>query len=402
MRIAMNPFLLLFSFLLIVGCSQKTDESVDSDPCANAAGNGHNIIAGPSGPTTNDFDQVFRSLEIDPANPDIVYLGTERNGIVKTIDGGITWQRLRDGMRHSTVGYPEVWDIAVSPSNPSLVIAATADSPGPIAGDYPSSMAGVYRSVDGGLSWMRSNCGISNSYALSVRFDPNDSTSAILGIGSGTATFSALQGQSFDGVLMRSNDSGLSWNATSMPAGANTNVFWLLRAYGNGLTQFITFALCPDDLSKNLGFLRSEDGGRSWNPMAPQLREQRIVEFDVSRDGRRLYAIERDTFSLRTSTDSGASWDTLAVPANGPIRMSPDNPDNIIFCDYDKIYHSTNGLQSWHLVLTTADRVDDVAFAPAKPDVIYLATRGYSIYKSSDFGATWIQLINLRTAGVLD
>ena len=146
----MNPFLLLFSFLLIVGCSHKTDESVDSDPCANAAGNGHDIIAGPPGPTTNDFDQVFRSLEIDPNNPDIVYLGTERNGIVKTIDGGITWQRLRDGMRHSTVGYPEVWDIAVSPSNPSLVIAATADSPGPIAGDYPSSMAGVYRSVDGG------------------------------------------------------------------------------------------------------------------------------------------------------------------------------------------------------------------------------------------------------------
>ena len=394
--------LLLFSFLLIFGCSEKIDESDDRDPCANAAGNGHDIISGPSGPTTNDFDQVFRSLEIDPNNPDIVYLGTERNGIVKTIDGGISWQRLRDGMRHSPVGYPEVWDIAVSPSDPSLVIAATADSPGPIAGGHPSSDAGVYRSTDGGLSWRRSNCGVSNSYALSVRFDPNDPTSAILGIGGGRATFSALEGQFFDGALMRSNDGGLSWNAAAMPAGANTNVFWLLRAYGNGLTQFITFALCPDDLSKNLGFLRSEDGGRSWNPMAPQLREQRIVEFDVSSDGRRLYAVERDTFSLRVSTDSGASWGTLAVPANGPIRMSPANPDNVIFCDYDKVYHSTDGLQSRRLVLTATDRVDDVAFAPAKPGVIYLATRGYSIYKSSNFGATWIQLVNLRTAGILN
>jgi hypothetical protein len=386
-------------FIVVPACSHKMDED---DPCANAVGNGNEIIPGPAGPEGGDYDQVFRSLEVDPINPDVLYMGTERNGIVKTGDGGVTWHRLRQGMRHSSTTYPEVWDIAVSPSNPQFVIAATADSPGPVAGDYPSSAACVYLSTNAGGTWSRSNCGLTNSYALCVRFNPHNPAVIVLGIGAGKATFSALLGQTFDGTLMHSYDYGMNWSAATAPAGAGKNVFWVLRAYGSGTGGFITFGLSMDESSMNLGFLRSEDEGQSWKPFAPSLRTRMITAFDVSTDGRILYAVERDAFSILKSTDSGSSWDELAVPANGPVKISPSDPDVVLFCEDYKVYRSANGLQSQDLVLTAMDRVDDIEFAPSKPSLVYLATKGYHIYKSTDSGLTWSHLTNLRSAGILN
>ena len=396
--------LTLLLFMMISACSHKMDEPAkgEDDPCANAAGNGDEIIPGPTGPGGGDYDQVFRSLEVDPADPDVVYMGTERNGIVKTNDGGVTWHRLRRGMRHIAAGYPEVWDIAVSPSDPRLVITATADSPGPVAGDYPSGAAGVYRSADGGATWTRSNCGLTNSYALSARFNPGDPLCIVLGIGAGKATFTALLGRPFDGALMRSTDGGTSWNPAAAPAGADQNVFWILRSYGSGTAGFITFGLCLEEPSKNLGFLRSQDGGRNWSAVAPSHRTRLIASFDVSTDGRILVAVERDAFSVRKATDGGSSWQTLAVPANGPVRMSPSNPELVLFCDGEKAYRSVNGLQSWDPVLTAMGRIDDIEFAPSKPSIVYLATRGYGFYRSTDSGASWSHLVSLRAAGILN
>jgi len=397
------PFLLVLILQLLIltsACSHKMDkEAVGADdPCANAVGNGNEIIAGPPGPSGGDDDQVFRSLEVDPYNPDVVYLGTERNGIVKTSDGGITWRRLRRGLRHSIDGYAEVWDIAVSPFDSGLVLAATAGSPGPVG--YPDSDAGVYRSADGGSTWARSNCGLTNSYALCVRFDPGDSAGIVLGIGAGKATFSALLGQPFDGALLFSNDGGLIWNPAAAPAGMERNVFWVLRPAGPG--GFVTFGLCFEDTSQNLGFLRSEDGGRTWSAFAPSLRTKRITAFDVSADGRTLIAVERDAFKIRKSDDGGSSWLTLASQANGPVKISPSDKNIILFCGHVNAYRSINGLQSWDAVLVEEDRIDDVEFAPSKPNILYLATQGYGFYKSSDSGATWSHVINLRAAGILN
>jgi hypothetical protein len=66
-------------FIIIAACSNKTDEATidEDDRCVNAAGNGNVIIPGPAGLQGGDNDQVFRSLEIDPLNPDVLYIGTE-------------------------------------------------------------------------------------------------------------------------------------------------------------------------------------------------------------------------------------------------------------------------------------------------------------------------------------
>ena len=104
---------------------QPTQEnSVSLDTCANALGNGDEIISGPSGPDGADRDNPFQSLTVYPADPNHILVGTERNGFLRSRDGGITWERLRYGLRHSGGGYPEIYDIAIAQSNPDILYAA--------------------------------------------------------------------------------------------------------------------------------------------------------------------------------------------------------------------------------------------------------------------------------------
>jgi photosystem II stability/assembly factor-like uncharacterized protein len=91
----------------------------------------------------------------------------------------------------------------------------------------------------------------------------------------------------------------------------------------------------------------------------------------------------------------------LPAPANGPIRLSPSDPDVVVFSGNDRVYRSADGLRSWTPVLTPAGRPDDIEFAPSDPHVVVLATQGYFIYFSGDGGATWPRHTGFRTDGIL-
>ena len=71
----------------------------------NDIGNGLEIIHGPDGPDGPDRDNPFRSLTVHPLDANTVLMGTERNGFVKSVDGGQTWTRHRLGLRHHSAGY---------------------------------------------------------------------------------------------------------------------------------------------------------------------------------------------------------------------------------------------------------------------------------------------------------
>ena len=210
------------------------------DDCGNAVGNGDEITSGPSAPEGNDRDSVFRSLTVHPTDPNTVLMGTERNGFVKSTDGGVTWTRHRRGVRwFGSIGYPEVYDIAISPSDPNIVFAATVDSPGPVTGDYPSAMAGVYKSVDGGETWVRKNCGLTNSRVTAVRFDPHDPNLAIAAIGPGERSFTTGEAESmelptfFRGGLYRTVDGGESWEKISTGTNDELNGFGTIVVTGH-------------------------------------------------------------------------------------------------------------------------------------------------------------------------
>ena len=380
-------------------CGGAADDSAGpngGDSCGNALGNGAQVIAGPATPTVLDNDQVFRSLAVHPSNPEVVYLGTERNGVVRSMDGGRTWTRLRNGMRHAEFGYPEVWDLALSPTNPARALAATVDSPGPATGDYPSSIAGVYGSVDGGATWSRANCGLTNSSIGSVAFDRLNRSALVIGVSAGRATFSALAGQFFAGGLFRSTDDARSWTPVG-PSGAERGSHWqIVTGISSAVSFMLTYSLDLEVQAQSRGFLRSQDAGATWVALPNALAGRYIAEFDASSDGRVIYASERTPFRLLRSTDSGVSWQTLTAPGTEPVAVSPADAQVVLVHGSQGVFRSVNGATSWRLVLPIARRVDDFEFAPSDPRVVYAATRGYDVYRSDDAGDTWRLLVNLR------
>ena len=96
-----------------------------------------------------DKGQCMR-IQVDPTNPDKVYLAQYSNvnvntgglvvsGIYVSINGGVSWTRTLGCLAR---------DIVIHPTNPQILYAAVQFGFGPVA-----ATPGLYKSIDGGTSW---------------------------------------------------------------------------------------------------------------------------------------------------------------------------------------------------------------------------------------------------------
>jgi photosystem II stability/assembly factor-like uncharacterized protein len=348
---------------------------------------------GPAPP--QDGDRVFRSLTVHPGDPEFVLLGTERNGFMLSIDGGQTWTRHRQGLKGGATGYDEVWDIDISPTDPSVMMAALVGSPGPPTG--PLAQAGVYKSSDGGETWTQMNCGLTTSRVVSIRIDPTNPDVAVAGLEGGTPSYSGGESEYWGGGIFRTEDGGTNWERVALGPDDDRNGFLILRLLPTEPPTLITFAMNQDDRSQNIGFIRSRDMGRTWELFADDFRNRAINSFAVSSDGQTIYADEGDTYFGWISRNGGDTWTQSAIiQVNGPLEVSPADPNLVIFASPGDLRRSTDGLASFEVGLTPASTIRKIAFSPSDPNVVYAETDGYLLYRSDDAGRTWRLLVNGR------
>lgn len=407
--------------LLFLGCTtnqDETDNNVDtnggttdqnddlSDDCGNEVGNGLEIIRGPLEPDRPaDRDSVFNSLAVDPLNPDIVFVGTERNGVFRSVDGGESWEWLRRGIKHTEFGYPEIYYISISPNGSNdAVFTATTNGPGPLTGQYAEG-AGIYKLLEGSDTWVPSNCGLTHAGLHTVVFDVNNSNVLVAALSSEEPTASQLSGMSFPGGIFKTSDRGDNWIEAVTPSGSDKNDFKQIYSRGTTSTTFFTYGTNFAEPSLNLGFLKSTDCGETWTKFGPFGANNQIYKFDVSTDGMVFYAYEYsdETKCMHKSVDGGETWTTQSGPFFGIVKVSPGDSNLVLFFGFNppsyqtyQIYKSTNGLESYYGVLELEETVEDIEFARSNPNVVYAACEGYDIYKSTDAGSTWTKLVNLR------
>src|SRR3954468_16030159 len=84
-------------------------------------------------------------VECEARNTKVCYIAGATGGIWKTINAGTSWIPLWNDAPIASMG-----DIAISPSNPKILWAGTGeeDSRNSVSPGY-----GIYKSVDGGVSW---------------------------------------------------------------------------------------------------------------------------------------------------------------------------------------------------------------------------------------------------------
>jgi len=275
---------------------------------------------------------THRAVAINPLYPDIVYVGSWSGGVSKSVDRGSHWTAVNDGL-----GDTAIEDLALDPSNPETLYALT--------------MSGVFKSPDGGTSWMAYSKGlpiiqIENFECLLVL--PSGPTELFLGTSQG---------------LFKRARNASAWEAISAVAKA-THITSLAYEPKSRLLYAGTIMH---------GLLRSRDGGNNWAPLSGGI-EKRWVS-DLALDPQRpgvLYASTRGTGVFR-SDDGGATWremnNGLPVKDIRSLAIDPMNPE-IVYAGttINGLLKTRNGGEVWvplkgYPYLTFAEIVASISIA---------------------------------------
>ncbi len=118
----------------------------------------------PSTPT-----RVIVGTRIVGYDPDVDPLPTIPNGLFRSTNNGVTWSPINDGLPRIGGGTTSPWDvtalIAVPGTSGTLLVAVQDPSDEDIPGR-------IYKSVNGGGNWTRSDTGIVGKVVRSLRVDP--------------------------------------------------------------------------------------------------------------------------------------------------------------------------------------------------------------------------------------
>ena len=135
-------------------------------------------------------------VAVDPNLPDEIYASIEVGGLLRSRDGGESWEGVSEGYYHNddSVDCHGVLVSSVHPRHVSVI-----------------ARAGLFRSSDGGDHWSWGNIkriGARGTYSRVIREVPGDPSTLYLGTGP--------QFRGDHGELLRSHDYGESWELVDM------------------------------------------------------------------------------------------------------------------------------------------------------------------------------------------
>lgn len=307
-----------------------------------------------------------QTLVQNPGNPDVLYLGSEFNGVFQSVDRGQTWTPLFSPFFQSSVNA-----IAIDPTNPSTLYLA-ASYGDPKAG---TSGGGVFKSIDGGASW---DAGTSpgNLPFRSVALDPANSL----------RVWAASSTQ----AIFRSDDGGATWSPASAGL-TDVSVDALLAPAGSPFVYAGTVGS---------GVFRSGDGGDSWSASDPGMQAYLgfAVLADSSTAGVAYAAGYPYGAAIAKTTDGGTTWTpaiTGLTPSMGAesLAIDPTAPSTVYagFESFNGIFKSANAGQSWTLSASATDSAyHAIVVDPSNPSTVH-AAGDHGFWRTTDAGATWIE-----------
>lgn len=285
------------------------------------------------------------TLVADPQHPEVLYAGTLVAGVFKSVDGGLNWQHVTIDLPYGQGGafYPQIFSIAVDPTNSDRVFISTPD--------------GLFRSTDGGV----------HVTALPQPAVTSGTFNLLLTIPSRPGELFGTN-SAFNGYVYRSTDNGETW---------------LLHTQGMfGTVQALAVdgtGLCA---ATSLGFYRRAPGG-NWK-LAGYAPAGTILDL-AALSGTMYLSTSQGCY---TSADGGAQWDPLTLPDAGPIfKMGPDLSGHVLLYGRGHLVRVGAGWVASEVPNT------DYPFTSATGIVrvggTLVAGTAMGIYRSDDDGVTW-------------
>lgn len=280
-----------------------------------------------------------------PGDPLIYYVGAASGGIWKTVDGGLNWKPIFDDKPVHAIGA-----LAIAPSDHEVIYAGTGES---FIRSNISLGNGVWKSTDGGASWM--HMGLSNTGRIS-RVIVHPTNPDIVWVG---AMGHAYTPQKDRGVFM-TTDGGATWKHV-LYVDDNTGASDIVMSPTNprilfaGMWQLELKPWTRNSGGPGSGLYMSKDGGANWKKLEknglPTLpigkvalamtpaNPNRVYALIETGDGNPLNGEKTESGELWRSENQGKSWSLINSNRDLGGRQayytraaaSPDNPNEVYF-----------------------------------------------------------------------
>lgn len=337
----------------------------------------------------------------DPANPMVYYVGYTGGGVAKTDDGGTTWKNISDGF--FKVG--SIGDIAVCESDANVIYVGTGEHA--VRGVMTSFGDGVYKSTDGGKTWK--NMGLEKTRHISdVVVHPNNPDIVYV------AAQGPVHGPSPDRGIYKSVDGGITWKKT-LGVDDNTGASSLSMDMTNprilyaATWQHRRYPWKVESGGPGSSLWKSTDAGETWTKINEGLpKEMGKMGVSVSRaNPNRVFAIveaEKSKAGLYRSDDSGKKWTLLSSDQNITSRSwyymevfaDPVNAD-IVYVLNAPMTRSIDGGKTFATIRVGHGDTHDLWISSRNNQNLALADDGGGEI-SYNQGRTWSPINNQATA----
>lgn len=374
------------------------------------------IVTRNSGTSFDGFvlpNTSVQDVEIDPEDAQVLYAGLLGAGVIKSTDGGQNWALSLTGLPRATVTRVMVagetlyagldgsavyrshdkaatWQIS-SAGIHAADVQAVAARPGGSADVLASTTGGgLFRSANGGDAWGESREGLQSFRVSSLRYDPQSPDTVYAG------TINPFNDS--DGSFLRSSDGGRSWESlfTGLPVHAiathptdgNTVYF------GTNTDQFGT-----------TGLVRSRDGGETFDDVYGANGELAFldvtgIEVDPV-NPQNIYLLTRSPFTFPVyyqfaySNNGGNDWFGTGLTESilYDVAVDPTDPSRVFVGSSTGLFRSTNSGQSFEALTSGLPGETELAAYSIVIDgndngAVYAVTSD-GLLKSVDAGGTW-------------
>ena len=338
-------------------------------------------------------------IAIDQTNENIWYVAVASGGVWKTVNNGTTWTPIFDDQTSYATGC-----VTIDPNNPNTIWLGTGEN---VGGRHIAFGDGVYVSHDAGSTWK--NMGLKNSEHVSkIIVHPSDPNTVWV------ASQGPLWSSGGDRGVYKSVDGGVTWKKTlgdSEWTGAtdllidprNPNVLYA-ATWDRHRTVAAYMGGGPGS-----GIHRSDDGGETWTKLTKGIPGGNLGKIGLAMSHFNPDVIYAAIETIRTkggiymSDDMGASWTKQSNTVSGgtgphyyqELYASPHRDGTLyLMNNYVQISHDHG--KTFYTMNEQNKHVDShaLAFKNSIADYLLFGTDG-GLYETYDHTKTWRFIPNL-------
>jgi len=327
-------------------------------------------------------DWVINAIIIDPKNPDRLILGTEREGVQISENGGATFTSSNVGFHHQ-----HILDVAMDKDNAArALVVLTFDSDAFLV------------TKDGGTSWAPLGPGLKRTDLRHVYAAP-------------TGWWASLT----TGGWMKYDETTNKWvkvglfvpepvaataaapATTKSKTGTKTAAARPAPKAKTPIPQLTAFLVNDMAFGSDAwyaatagGVLVSKDGGKTWKSAAKdEFVKQPTQSLEVSADGAQVWAVSQK--NLLYSADNGATWSAkeLSFAAAGNLKLHRLDDANLYLTSNMGLYASHDAGRNWSRADVRELQFQDVA---GNGNAMVLSLQKHGLLVSFDSGKSWQRL----------